>query len=495
MSLTVSNPSPRQLRVAILGAGMSGILAAVRLKQQGLHSFTIFEKADRIGGTWRENTYPGLYCDVPAHAYTYSFAPNPEWSGMLASGAEIQRYFEDVVDQYQLQACIRFNTEINRADFNEQRQCWTLANASGEVGEFDVVIAATGVLHHPRMPEIDGLDSFSGACFHSARWDHSVALDGQRVAVIGSGSTGVQLISALAGRAAQLYHVQRTPQWVMEYPNTPYSDEERAAFRANPQLIDDIRYGEHYVTMVKRFTEAIVDADSPAIREIEAMVLDNLERNVHDPELREMLRPTYRAACKRLIYSPDYYEKLQTPGVEAVVGAIDRIESKGIRMADGRLLEVDVIALATGFQADRFVRPTQVKGRAGLSLDEAWSPNPSAYLGISVPEFPNFFLLNGPTGPVGNFSLIDIAERQWGHIEQLLKPLEEARCRSVELSTQAMRNYDAERIAAAARTIFASGCASWYLDSNGVPATWPWSYDVFAERTATINPDDYVFSS
>lgn len=491
-SYAPQTPATRRLRIAVIGAGMAGILAAIRLKPCG-HEVVVFEKADRIGGTWRENTYPGLTCDVPAHAYTYSFAPNPEWSSFLAPGAEIQRYFENVVRGHGIAPLIRFSTAVTTCVFDDERRRWTLTDSHGKTEDFDVVVAATGVLHHPNMPALPGLERFAGDAFHSARWDHSVPLDGRRIAVVGSGSTGVQIISALAGRAARLFHIQRTPQWIMPMPNEPYSDEQRAAFRADPALIDEMRYGEQYTGLVRRFTEAIIDKDSPEIQQIEAIVRDNLERSVRDPQLREALRPRYRAACKRLIYSPDYYDKLQQPGVEAVIGEIDRIEPEGVRMRDGSLKAADVLVLATGYHADRFVRPMQVRGRGGAELDAFWSPRPAAYLGIAMPTFPNFFMLNGPTGPVGNFSLIDIAERQWAYIEQLLAPLAGGRCAGVELREETMRGYEAERIAAASRTIFASGCSSWYLDATGVPASWPWSYDEFARRTAQPDGADYLF--
>ena len=490
-----SASAPRHLRIAVIGAGMAGILAAIRLKEAGTHDVVVFEKADRIGGTWRENTYPGLTCDVPAHAYTYSFAPNPDWSSFLAPGQEIQRYFEDVVRRYGVAPLIRFGCRIETCRFDDKRRRWTITDDHGQQEDFDVVIAATGVLHHPSMPTLPGLNEFAGDCFHSARWNHDVALDGRRIAVIGSGSTGVQIVSALAGRAARLYHIQRTPQWIMPMPNEPYTEAQRAAFRADPALIDEIRYGDHYTGLVRRFTRAIIDADSPEMLEIEAIVRDNLERSVRDPALREALRPKYRAACKRLIYSSDYYEKIQHPDVEAVVGAIECIEPEGVRMKDGKLKPADVLVLATGFQADRFVRPIKVSGRRGADLDAQWSPSPSAYLGIALPDFPNFFMLNGPTGPVGNFSLIDIAERQWAYIEQLLDPLARGECALVELRAETLRDYNERRVAAARRTIFGSGCSSWYIDATGIPASWPWSYEAFAEQTAKPLADEYLFGS
>jgi len=483
--------TPKPLRIVIIGAGMAGMLAAIRLREAGTHQVAIYEKADRVGGTWRENTYPGLACDVPAHAYTYSFAPNAEWSSYLAPGAEIQRYFESLAQQYALDTLIQFGQEVTRCELKDGR--WQLETAAGLKDSADVVIAATGVLHHPRLPDIPGLDSFAGPHFHSAQWDHSVALDGKRIGIIGCGSTGVQLVSGLAGRASQLIHIQRTPQWIMPTPNDLYTEEQKAAFRANPALIDDIRYGEAYTSAVRRFTEAIVDKDSPQIREIEAICRSNLEESVIDPVLREKLRPDYRAACKRLIFSSNYYEKVQRPDVKVAIGAIQRIEPSGVRMADGSLHEIDILVLATGFHVDRFVRPMKVTGREGADLDAVWSRAPSAYLGIAVPGFPNFFMLNGPTGPVGNFSLIDIAERQWQYIEQLLTDLESGKCCHVDLKEETMRAYDHRRIAAARNTIFGSGCTSWYLDATGVPSSWPWSYDAFAEQTAKLRPEDYEY--
>lgn len=255
--------------------------------------------------------------------------------------------------------------------------------------------------------------------------------------------------------------------------------------------MDQIRYGEDYTSAVNRFTEAITDQNSPEIHEIEALVRNNLEQSVKDPVLREKLRPNYRAACKRLIYSANYYEKVQRPDVQVVVGAIQCIEPTGVRMQNGSLQEVDVLVLATGFHADRFMRPMTVLGRNGASLDQFWARNPTSYMGIAMPGFPNFFLLNGPTGPVGNFSLIDIAERQWGYIEGLLNPLESGSCQALDLKPDVMQAYEERRIRAAKNTIFGSGCASWYLDADGVPMSWPWSYNAFAEQTAAPQLDEF----
>lgn len=467
------------LRFVVIGAGMSGILASIRLREAGYCNVILLEKAATLGGTWRENRYPGLNCDVPAHAYTYSFAPNAEWSSYLAPGPEIQDYFVDVFDRYKLGEIAHFGQEVDSVTYRDG--VWTVATKAGMVCEADVVLAATGVLHHPRMPDIAGMESFAGTIAHSARWDESTPTDGLRIGIVGSGSTGVQIVSELAPRASKVSHFQRSPQWIMPMPNEPYTDEQREAFRRDPALIDAIRYDPQYLANVLRFTEGIIKPDSEEMLAIEAIVLDNLEQNVTDPVLREKLRPDYRAACKRLIYSPDYYQVVQQHDVDIIVEGIERIEPEGIRTRDGVMHELDVIILATGFHADRFIRPTTVTGRGGVSLDEIWSSHATAYNAISLPDFPNFFFLNGPTGPVGNFSLIDVAERQWGYIEQLFDKVATGACAEISVTADAMARYDAARAEAARGTIFASGCSSWYIGKDGVPMTWPWSYGRFAE--------------
>lgn len=484
----------KKLRYVVIGAGMAGILAAIRLKQRGDAAVTVLEKADRIGGTWRDNRYPGLTCDVPAHAYTYSFAPHADWSAYYAGGPEIHAYFEKVIDDHGVRPLIRLNVEVSACVFDEAETIWRVTLANGEAIEADVIIAASGVLHHPKTPDIPGLDSFRGKAFHSARWDDDARLDGANVGVIGCGSTGIQLITALCDRAAHLVHFQRSPQWIMPVPYFTYSDEERAAFRRDPALIEAIRNDPQYWAAIKRFTKGITDIDGPEMAEIEEYCRLNLEENVRDPVLRDKLRPNYRAACKRLIYSWQYYDCVQKPAVAVETGAIKRVEADGIRMADGSFHALDTLVLATGFHADRFIRPATVTGRNGQSLDDFWQTRPTAHYAVSMPGFPNFFMLNGPTGPVGNFSLIDIAERQWGYIDQLIDPVRSGDARTVEPLAGAHANYEERRIAAARKTIFGSGCSSWYLDATGVPSSWPWSYDAFAEAMDTPKLQEFSFA-
>lgn len=471
----------RPLRFVIIGAGMSGILSVIRLREAGYTDITVYEKGSRPGGTWRENTYPGLACDVPAHLYTYSFELNPEWTHRFASGADIQRYFEDVAARYGVLDCVRFNEEIARCEFKDHR--WHLTTKGGTQDVADVVIAASGVLHHPSYPDIPGLQSFAGAAFHTARWDHTVPLEGKRIGIIGTGSTAVQIVSALVYRVGKLALFQRTPQWILPIENTAYTEEERREYRAHPEQLRALR-DELKTSFSRWFTNAVIDANSPQLLEIERMCRENLEQNVRDPVLREKLRPNYRAACKRLIMSPDFYQAIQHPHAELVTEGIECIEPAGVRTRDGRLHEFDVLVIATGFKADRFMRPAEVIGRNGVRLNDVWAQRPSAYLSITIPEFPNLFMLNGPNGPVGNFSLIEIAELQFDYVLQLVNLLRDGPAREISPRRSAMEAFEEERVAAAKHTVWTTGCRSWYLDDRGVPASWPFTFERFCAEMA-----------
>lgn len=465
----------------VIGAGMSGILAGAKQRQRGEEDFVILEKHGELGGTWRDNRYPGLTCDTPSHAYSYSFALNPEWTSYYAGGAEIQAYFRKVATDFGVVPHIRFNREVAACVFDEAMALWRVTTVTGESWTAQFLVIASGVLHHPKMPDLPGLERFAGRAFHSARWEDDAPLDGARIGIIGCGSTGIQLVNGLWHRAARLVHFLRSPQWIMPVPQFAYSEEQKAAFREDPKLIEAIRNDPVYWEAVFRFTDGVTDFESPQIAEIEAICRRNLEENVRDPVLREKLRPNYRAACKRLIYSWEYYDCVQKPNVLVETGGIAAAEPEGVRMQDGTLHELDVLVLATGFHADRFIRPATVTGRGGETLDDFWAVRPTAHYALTLPGFPNLFMLNGPTGPVGNFPLIDIAERQWDYLEQLLAPILSGEARTVEPTRAAFEDYEARRIAAARKTIFGSGCTSWYLDRTGIPATWPWTYQDFAK--------------
>ena len=395
---------------AVIGAGMSGIASGVKLQQRG-HDFTIFEKAATVGGTWRENTYPGIACDVPSHIYSYSFDLNPEWSYLCSPGAEIQEYFERITDKYDLRPQIRFEDPVVSCVWSEDDRRWTVTGASGHTVVVDFVIAATGILHHPSTPAIDGLDTFGGHLFHSARWDHTVELDGKRIGLIGTGSTGVQITGALADVASELKVFMRTAQWVAPVDQVAYSEDEKNAWRTDADLLKEM-----HESMQKEFNDgfatSVLDGESDLVSAIAKRCTDYLDTQIADPELREMLRPDYTPACKRLVVSHNFYDAVQKPAVTVIPGQVERIDETGIVDAAGVHHDLDIIVMATGFHVDRFLRPMTVAGRDGVLLDDAWTDRPSAYLSVTVPGFPNLFMLNGPNSPVGNFSLIQTAELQ-----------------------------------------------------------------------------------
>jgi cation diffusion facilitator CzcD-associated flavoprotein CzcO len=483
--------TPRSLRTVVIGAGFAGVLAAIRLAEAGFDDVLVYEKAERLGGTWRENTYPGVACDVPSQLYSYSFALNPEWTHVYSSGAEILRYLQEVADAHALERYIRYGTEVTRLEFIDGR--WHIETSKG--GDVaDVVIAATGVLHHPAYPDIEGRGDFAGPAFHSARWDHDVEVLGARVGVIGTGSSAVQMTTALVDTASEFHLFQRTPQWIMPAPNDLVPEEDKVRYRSDPPAMQVVR-DSVYAAFTGHFGNAIIDADSPEAAGIHQMCVANLERSVKDPDLRERLRPNYRAACKRLVLSPSFYQEISKPNAHLVTEPITQIEAAGVRTADGVLHELDVLVYATGFQVDRFLRPIKVIGRDGVDLDERWSTHPVAYLSVSVPDFPNLFMLNGPNGPVGNFPLIEVAEVQFGYVLQLLERLATGECTEVSATAEATARRETARVEATKSTIWVTGCRSWYLDPSGVPAAWPWTFTHFREVMERPDLTEYELRS
>lgn len=479
--------SQEKLHFAVIGAGMSGILAAIKLRIAG-HECTVFEKADRVGGTWRENTYPGIACDVPSHLYSYSFELNPDWHFLTSPGEEIQAYFERVSREYGIEAITRFGDAVARCEWQSER--WELETEAGFVGHYDWVVAATGILHHPKLPEIDGLSDFEGDLFHSARWDHSVELDGKRVGIVGNGSTGVQITGSLASRASQLSLFQRTAQWVVPVQQVEYSEEDRENFRRDPAALSAL-HDELDKSFHSGFGEQVLDPDSEIFESMRTLCNETLDKEIKDPVLREKLRPDYTPACKRLVVSPNFYDAIQEPQVDLVTEGIDRVEAKGVRTSDGKLHELDVLVCATGFHVDAFVRPMTVRGLDGVLLDDVWKERPSAYLSVTVPGFPNLFMLNGPNSPVGNFSLIRTGEMACGYLVKLVEHVERMGGIWAAPTAEAAERFEEERVDAAKDTIWTTGCKSWYLDDRGVPFVWPFPFDRFRSEMSSPTVEDY----
>jgi cation diffusion facilitator CzcD-associated flavoprotein CzcO len=470
--------------VLIVGAGMSGLCMGIKLKQAGIDSFTIHEKADEVGGTWRENTYPGLVCDVPSRYYSYSFEPNPDWSSYYSPGGEIQQYFKRVADDYGLRSHIRFGSEVVSGRYEKGRDNgregarWLVRTRSGEEHEADFLISACGVLHHPRYPHLEGLERFGGAMFHSSRWDHDVELKGRRIGVVGTGSTGVQLACALSEVAGRLTIFQRTAQWVFPGPNPRYRRITRHLMRRFPAL-NRLAYRGWQKYFEYLLGRATVQPGWQR-RFVDRVCRLNL-RTVRDPELRRKLTPDYVPMCKRLVVSSRFYRAVQQPNVEVVTRAIERVEPAGIVTADGALHELDVLVLATGFDAHAYLRPIDLVGEDELTLEDAWRDGAHAYRTIALPGFPNFFMLMGPHSPIGNQSLVIVAETQADYVMEWIRMFQAGEVLAAAPTAEATAGFNQEMSDAMPGTIWVTGCNSWYIGKDGLPELWPWTPDVHRE--------------
>ena len=481
----------RQPSVAVIGAGMSGICAAAKLQFAGIDDVAVYEKADRVGGTWRENTYPGLKCDVASRYYAYTFAPNPDWTHMFSPGAEIFAYLDRVVDDFGLRHKIRFEAEVHDATWTAEGR-WRVRTRAGDERDFDFLISAAGVLHHPRTPEIPGLETFNGACFHSARWDHAVPLDGRRVGVVGNGSTGVQITTALARRCAFTVF-QRTPQWVFPIANPAVSKHTRRLLRQYPALNriwGRIGYRFHQHLFENVFCRAVIQ---PGWQRTFVTIVSRLHlRSVRDPQLRARLTPTDKPMCKRMVFAGGFYGAFERYGAQLVDSPIDHVTERGIVTADGALHELDVIVLATGFHAHAYLQPVELHGPDGTRLSEVWSDEPRGYRTVALPGFPNFFLLLGPHSPIGNQSLFMITETQVDYVLQWIESWQRAEYTAAAPKPEATEAFNAEMRAAYPRTIWTSGCDSWYLGKDGLPALWPWSPHAHRDMLAARRVEEWV---
>lgn len=476
----------RTPRVIVIGAGMSGICMGIRLLEAGIEDFIIYEKKEKIGGTWRENTYPGLACDVPSYFYTYSFEQNPNWTHRFPPGAEIQEYFESVFAKYGLAKYTRFNTEIADCRFEEGR--WQVDLAGGETDSAEFLIAATGVLHQVAMPTIKGLDTFAGDQFHSARWDHDVELKGKRIGIIGTGSTALQMVAPLAEVAEKLELFQRTAQWVMSAPNKTYSESWKRRVASTPWLAKAL-YRGYQVIIEQTLGKAVI---KPGWRRsvVNYLCEKNL-KTVKDRALRHRLTPTYEPGCKRIVASESFYPAIQKSNCDVITDPIECVEPQGVRTKDGQLHEFDVLVLCTGFDGFAFMRPMAMTGRDGLTLAQAWEKGPRALRSLTIPGFPNFFMLIGPHSPIGNYSLIPLAESQSMYAMQCIKMYMEGRFDELEPKQEVVRDFYQQINQALPDTVWTSGCQSWYQDEDGVPALWPWTPQRYMRDVETPNLAEY----
>jgi cation diffusion facilitator CzcD-associated flavoprotein CzcO len=479
--------------VAIIGTGFSGLGMAIRLKQTGIHDFVLLERAADLGGTWRDNSYPGCQCDIPSHLYSLSFAPNPNWTRTYSYQAEIWDYLRSIAEEHAIVPHIRFDHEVVAADWDDEELRWRIETPNGGLTA-DVLINSGGALADPRIPAVPGLESFEGTYFHSAAWNHDHDLTGERVAVIGTGASAIQIVPQIQPRVSALTVFQRTPPWVMPHRDRPISRVERRLYRAIPALQLVPRY---LVYWLRELLVLGLVYNPRRLKLLERIGRRHMESAISDPDLLERLTPGYTVGCKRILPSNDWYPALAEDNVDVVTCGIREISPSGIVDADGVEHRCDTIVFATGFHVTDLPIAARIRGRGGHSLAAAWEDGMQAYLGSAVAGFPNLFLIPGPNVGLGHNSVVVMFE---GQINYVLGALREMRARvagTVEVSPEVQDGYNHGLQSKLATTVWNSGgCSSWYLDKRGKNTVlWPDFTWRFRLRTQRFEPERFLFGA
>lgn len=478
----------RELTAIIVGAGFSGLAAGAGLVRAGIDDFVILEKAERVGGTWRDNTYPGAACDIPSHLYSYSFAPNAGWSRAFGGQPEILAYLERCADDFGLRPHLRFGALVTGARFDEATATWNVTLASGEVLTARSLILGNGALHLPAIPELPGLSSFRGTTFHSARWNHGHDLAGKRVAVIGTGASAIQFVPQIATKVGHLDVYQRTPPWIVPKADRLMSKAERWAFEHVP--------GAHWLRRTGLYwlfeSRVLGFAFAPKVNELlEGLVRKHLAAQVADPVLRAKLTPTYRFGCKRVLLSNDFYPALQRDNVDVITDGIAAIEPDGVRTQTGELRPVDTLIFGTGFKVVDYVSALRITGRGGVDLNDVWHQTVRNYLGITVSGFPNLFLLMGPNTGLGHNSMVFMIEAQAHYIVDAITRMRAQKLASLEVRTDVEQAFRADMSERMKKTVWTSGCSSWYMAPDGEVLLWPGFTFDYWWRTRTAKLSDF----
>lgn len=483
----------KDLSIAILGAGMSGICQAIKLKEAGFNNLTIYEKSEGVGGTWRDNTYPGCGCDVPSHLYSFSFEAKPDWSEKWSLQPEILKYFEDTAEKYGLLEHCKFNTEVKSAKFDEDSAKWQLELASGETEEYNILISGLGQLNQPLTPEFKGKDSFKGPQFHSARWDHSVDLKDKTVCVIGNGPSAVQFVPEIQPEVKKMINFQRSPAWVRDRGNFAYT----------PEQIERFENWDWYRKMYRGWIYWGAEIGWPFFREksplagvLRKRCEDTLEAQIEDETLREKLLPNFKPGCKRILISDDYYPALAAGNVDVLRQGIKEIVPNGVIGEDGELYECDAIIYATGFLSTDFLTPMEITGLDGVSLNDAWKDGAEAHRGVAVSGFPNFFMLYGPNTNLGHNSIIFMTEVEANYITKCVKKLAAQGADYLMPTKQAMKRFNEKIQKKADKTVWAGSCNSWYKNEAGkITNNWPsWTVS-FKRSMRSPKWSEYMFVS
>jgi cation diffusion facilitator CzcD-associated flavoprotein CzcO len=487
----VTAATPDHVEVAIVGAGFAGLGMAMALQRAGRDDFVMLERAASVGGTWRDNTYPGVACDVPSHLYGFAAHPNPNWSGTYARGDEIRAYLERIVDTEQLSERLRLGTAMVEAVWDEDVEAWRIETTAGAL-RADALVLACGRLTEPSIPGVPGLETFPGPIFHSARWDHSVDLTSARVGVVGTGASAVQIVPELARTAAHVTLLQRTPAWIVPRGGDAYSDADRAGFVADPSALEALR-ADLYAEGEARFASRAGDSAEAAAAE--AVALEHLERQVADPALRAILTPDYAFGCKRVLLSDEFYPAVASDAVSLVPAALASVEGATLVASDGSRHDVDALVLATGFASTRQPYAELVRGEQGQTLAGHWSDGMTAFASTVVSGFPNLFVLNGPNASLGHSSSVLMIEEQAGYVARVLN---RRAGRALRVDPEFEQSYTEEIARAAASTRWMTGgCRNWYVDerSGRLTLLWPGTVDAFRARLARTDGSEFLLEA
>ncbi len=480
-----------RIKTVVVGAGFSGLGAAIRLRRAGHRDFVVLERSPDVGGTWWDNTYPGCRCDVPSNLYSYSFLPNPEWPETFSPREEIQRYLRRCAEDEGVVGHLRFGVSLERAAWDEDARAWRLQTSDGELLA-ERLITGTGGLVEPKLPEIEGLESFAGPIVHTARWDHTLELEGKRIGVVGTGSSAIQVIPELAKVAGHLDVFQRTPAWVLPHVNRRVSELERKLFRRVPFLQ---RLDRGFITAYMELTNLVMTRRPGVMKGAEKLAAWHLRRQLPDhPELHAALTPDYRLGCKRITLSNRYLRSFAKEHVALVTDGIARATPRGLVTRDGVEHELDVLVLGTGFQVTEMPAAARVVGRDGRTLQEVWQGAPEAYLGTTVAGFPNLFTLLGPNTGLGAGSIVTMIEAQLDYAMACLEALDAQGLATIEPRAEVQQAFNAQVQARSERTVWLSGgCQSWYLTDDGRNATlWPDLMAAFEKRTRAFDLAEHV---
>ena len=482
---------PTEQDIVIIGSGFSGLGTAIRLKQEGIHDFVLLERGDDVGGTWHYNTYPGCACDVPSHLYSFSFAPNPDWSQTYSPQPEIRDYLRGLVDRFGIRPHLRLRHTVESGSWNEDEQRWELETSEGPF-RARVVIGGFGPLTEPKLPDIPGLESFQGKTMHSARWDSDYDLKGKRVASIGTGASAIQYVPEIQPEVEQVHVFQRTPPWIFPHSNRPITALERRLYRTFPALQRLVRGGVYAM----RELAVLGFVKNPRLMRLaDRAARRHMRKAISDPELIEKVTPDYTIGCKRILPSNRWYPALAKPNVELVTDAIAEVRERSIVDAAGVEREVDAIIFGTGFHVTDIPATRLLRGRGGVLLDDMWKGSPRAYLGTSIPGFPNLFMLLGPNTGLGHSSMVYMIESQIAHVLATLRAMDVEGAEVVEARPETVEKWNRGIDARMKDTVWSTGCSSWYMDATGRNSTlWPdWTFR-FRERAARFDPSAYTLT-